>query len=43
MNSHFESWSPNGFLNLEEAIARVKTHGIDEFLISWESSWNVDV
>jgi hypothetical protein len=24
MNSHFESWSPNGFLNIQRVIAGVK-------------------
>jgi hypothetical protein len=43
MNSHFGSWSPNGLLNLHREIARVKTHWIEEFLISLESSWNLDV
>jgi hypothetical protein len=33
MNSHFGSWSPNGFSKLQKAIARAKTHGIEEFLI----------
>jgi hypothetical protein len=43
MSSHFGSWSPNGLLNLQRAIARVKTHWIEEFLISLGISWNLDV
>jgi hypothetical protein len=43
MSSHFESWSLNGLLNLHRVIAGVKTHWIEEFLISLESSWNLDV
>ncbi len=31
VNSHFESWSFNGLLNLKRAIVRVKTHWIQEF------------
>ncbi len=26
VNSHFGNWNPNGFPNLQRAIARVKTH-----------------
>ncbi len=43
MNSHFGSWSPNGVLNFQREIARVKTHFIEKLFISLESSWNVDV
>jgi hypothetical protein len=44
MSSHFGSWSFDGFLNLQKAIARVKTHWIEEFLISLEkNTWNVNV
>jgi hypothetical protein len=43
MNSHFGSWSPNGLSNFQKAIARVKTHWIEEFFISLESYWDVDV
>jgi hypothetical protein len=43
MNSHFGSWSPNGLLNFQRAIARVKTHWIEAFRISLETSWNLDV
>ncbi len=43
VNSHFGSWSPNGLLNFQRAIAGVKTHWIEKFLISLESSWNLNV
>jgi hypothetical protein len=43
VNSHFGSWSPNGLLNFKRAIAGVKTHWIEMFLISLESSLNVNV
>jgi hypothetical protein len=43
VNSHFGSWSPNGLSNFQRAIEGVKTHWIETFLISLESSWNVDV
>jgi hypothetical protein len=43
INSHFGSWSPNGLLNFQKAIVEVKTHWIKMFLISLESSWNLDV
>ncbi len=36
VNSHVESWSPNGLLNLWSAIAGVKTHWLEEFFISLE-------
>jgi hypothetical protein len=36
VNSHFGSWNPNGLLNLQRAIAKVKTHWIEKFLISLE-------
>jgi hypothetical protein len=36
-------WSPDGLLNLQKIIARVKTHWIEKVLISLESSWNVDI
>jgi hypothetical protein len=42
MNSHFGSGSPNGLLNFQRAITRVKTHWIKKFLISLEFFWNVD-
>ncbi len=38
MISHFGNWNPNGFSNFQKAIARVKTHWIEDFLISLESS-----
>jgi len=40
---HFWSWNPGGFLNFQKAIARVKTQWLEEFFISMESSWNVDI
>jgi predicted RNA-binding protein with PUA domain len=43
VNSHFGSWSPDGLLNLQRVIARAKTHQIEEFLISLEGSWNLNV
>jgi hypothetical protein len=43
MNSHFESWSPNGFLNFQRAISGDKTHWIEDFFISLERYWNVNV
>jgi hypothetical protein len=43
VNSHFGSWSPNGLLNLQKAIARVKTHWIEKFFILLEIYWNVNV
>jgi len=36
------SWSPGGLPNLQRAIAGVKTHWIEEILISLESSWNLN-
>jgi hypothetical protein len=38
MNSHFENWSFDGLLNIQKAIARVKTHWIEKFIISLEKS-----
>jgi hypothetical protein len=43
VSSYFGSWSFDGFLNLQRIITKVKTHGIEKFLISFESSWNVNV
>jgi len=40
---HFESWSPGGLLNLQRAITGVKIQWFEEFLISMESSWNLDI
>jgi hypothetical protein len=37
------NWSLGGLSNFQRAIAGVKTRWIDYFLISLESSWNVDV
>jgi hypothetical protein len=34
-----QSWNLDGFPNLQRAIAGVKTHWIQEFLISLERSW----
>jgi hypothetical protein len=38
MSSHFGSWSPDGFLNLQRVILGIKTDWIMVFLISLESS-----
>jgi hypothetical protein len=35
---HFRSWSPDGLLNLQRAIAGIKTQWLEEFFISMESS-----
>jgi hypothetical protein len=35
-NSHFGSWSPYGLPNLQKTIVEVKTHCIEDFLISLE-------
>jgi hypothetical protein len=37
MSSYFESWSPNGLLNLQRVITKVKTLYIGEFFISLKS------
>jgi hypothetical protein len=42
-NSHFGRWSSGGLPKLQRAIVGVKTQWIEEFLISLESSWNLDV
>jgi hypothetical protein len=34
---------PNVFLNFQSIIARVKTHWLEEFVISLKIYWNVDV
>jgi hypothetical protein len=33
---HVGSWSPNGLLNFQSAIARIKTHFLEEFFILLE-------
>jgi hypothetical protein len=43
VNSHFGNWSPNGLPNFQSAIEGVKTYWIEKFLVSMESSWNIDV
>jgi hypothetical protein len=43
VSSHFGSWSPDGFSNLQKAISRIKTHWIEKFFISLKSSWNLNV
>ncbi len=43
MNSHFESWSPNGLPNIHRAIVEIKTHWIEKLFISLGRPWNVDV
>jgi hypothetical protein len=42
-NSHFRKWSPDGFLNVQKAITRVKTQWLLAFFISLKSSWKVVV
>ncbi len=42
MNSHFGNFSSNGLPNFHRAIVGVKTHWIEKFFISLESSWNVN-
>jgi hypothetical protein len=37
MNSHVESWSLGGLLNLQITIARVKTPFLEKLFISLES------
>ncbi len=37
VNSPFGSWSPSGLLNIQRAIAEVKTPHIEEFFISLKS------
>jgi hypothetical protein len=36
-------WTPNGFLNFQNAITKVKTHWIEKKFISLEKPWNLDV
>ncbi len=43
VNSHVENWSPGGLSKFQRLIARVKTPCLEEFFISLESYWNVDV
>ncbi len=43
VNSHFGSWTPIGFPDFHRVIVRVKIHWIEEFFISLEISWNVNV
>ncbi len=38
VDSHFGSWSLDGFPNLQRTIGRVKSHWIENFFISLESS-----
>jgi hypothetical protein len=40
---HFGSWSFSGLPNFQEEIARVKIQWLEEFFVSMESSWNVDI
>jgi hypothetical protein len=37
------SWSLGGLLNLQREIEGVKTHWIEVFFISLESSWNANI
>jgi len=39
MNPHI----PNGLLNFQIAIARVKTHSIEKFFLSMKFFWNINV
>ncbi len=43
VNFPFENWSPNELPNLQKAISEVKTLRIENFFISLESYWSVDV
>jgi hypothetical protein len=46
MNIHIPKWAPIlgvGISNLQRTIVKVKTHWMGEFLISLESSWNINV
>jgi hypothetical protein len=43
VNSHVGSWSPNGLLNFQNAIARVKTHHLEKKFISLKSYWNLNI
>jgi len=43
MNFDFGSWNLDGLLNFQKVIAGVKIHWIDDFFISLESSWNINV
>jgi hypothetical protein len=36
-------WSPQGLPNVQSSTARPKTPRIEEFLVSLERSWNVDI
>jgi hypothetical protein len=36
MSSHFGNYNPDGLLNLQRAIVRVKIHCIEKFFISLE-------
>jgi hypothetical protein len=37
------NWSPGGLPNFQKAISRAKTPWLEEFFISLESFWSVDV
>jgi hypothetical protein len=43
VSSHFGNWSPNGVPNFQRTIVGVNTHWIEEFFISLERFWNVDI
>jgi hypothetical protein len=43
VSSPFESWNPSGLPNLQRTIVEVKTPDIEEFFISLEIYWSVDV
>jgi hypothetical protein len=40
---HFGSWSLDGLPNLQRVIVGVKTQWLEDFFISLESSWNVNI
>jgi hypothetical protein len=43
VDSHFGGWSPYKVLDFQRVISRAKIHWIEEFIISLESSWNLNV
>jgi hypothetical protein len=42
-NFHYESWNPDGLLNLQRVITEVKTSRIKKLFISLERYWTIDV
>jgi hypothetical protein len=43
VNSHCGNWHPKWTFEFHNAIARAKTHRFEEFFISLENYWNIDV